>query len=47
MSIEKLHNGAWRISDMINGYLVQHVYYFYSKREAMAMFRQMVKEMKR
>ena len=31
--------GAWIVSDIINGYLVQRVYMGYSKREAVALFK--------
>jgi hypothetical protein len=40
MTIDKNAEGAWRISDIIDGYLVTKVYYFYTKREAMKLFRQ-------
>ena len=40
MSTEKLHNGAWRVSTVYNGYLVSRVFYGYSKREAVVLFRQ-------
>lgn len=36
MTIEKTMQGAWCISDIIDGYLVRKVYYFYTKREAIA-----------
>jgi hypothetical protein len=39
MNTEKLINGAWRVSDIVDGYLVQRVYYGYTKREAMRQFR--------
>jgi len=39
MIIDKNREGAWRISDIINGYWVSRVYYFYTKREAIKLFR--------
>jgi hypothetical protein len=33
-------SGAWEISDIVCGYLVRHVYYGYTKREALRQFRQ-------
>lgn len=39
MTIDKNAEGAWRISDIINGYLVTRTYYFYTKREAQKEFR--------
>ena len=39
MSITKNHQGAYVISDIINGYRVQRVYMGYTKREAVAMFK--------
>lgn len=40
MTTEKLFpSGAYRVSDVINGYLVQRVYYGYTKREAIAEFK--------
>jgi hypothetical protein len=39
MSIDKNNEGAWRISDIIGGYLVTRTYYFYTKREAIAKFK--------
>jgi hypothetical protein len=40
MSIYKNTNGAWVISELVGGYLVTKHYYFYSKREAVALFKQ-------
>lgn len=39
ISIEKLHNGALRLTAMIDGRLVTRVYYGYSRKEARAMFK--------
>lgn len=43
MTIERLHNGAWQISDIVNGYLVTRTYYFYTKRDAMRAFKREMK----
>lgn len=40
LSIEKTFQGAWRISAMVNGYLVSEQYMGYTKREAVAMFKE-------
>lgn len=45
MIVERLHNGAWEISDVVAGQYFSRVYYGYTKREAMAQFRRDVKEM--
>jgi hypothetical protein len=47
MIIDKNNEGAWRISDSINGYLETKVYYFYTKKEAIKLFNQFKKLMKR
>ena len=39
MSVTKLHNGAWEVAMMINGYRVHSTYYGYTKREAVAAFK--------
>lgn len=39
MNITRLHNGALEITDIINGYLVRRVYFGYSKREAIKLFK--------
>jgi hypothetical protein len=39
MITEKLRNGAWLVSDIINGYRVKRMYFAYSKREAVAEFK--------
>ena len=45
MSIEKVHpSGAYRVSDIVNGYLVTRVYMGYTKRQVIAMFKQEVKK---
>lgn len=40
MIVEKNNEGAWVVSDSIGGYLVTRRYYFYTKREAVRLFRQ-------
>ena len=42
MIAEKNYEGAWVISDIVGGYLVTRRYYYYTKREALAMFRREV-----
>ena len=39
MIIEKNHAGAWVISDIIGGYWVTRQYYYYTKAQAVALFR--------
>jgi len=46
MIIEKNAQGAWRISENINGYLETQVYYFYTKAEAIKKFNQFKKRLK-
>jgi hypothetical protein len=46
MTIERQHNGSLLISDIVNGYYVKKVYYFYSKKEAMKLFREYIKQEK-
>ena len=40
MTIERNHEGAYVISDIVAGYLVTRRYYGYTKREAIRMFRE-------
>ena len=40
MTIEKTIQGAWRVSAMLKGYLVSRQYFGYTKKEAMAAFRE-------
>jgi hypothetical protein len=42
MTIEKNYEGAWVVSDIVGGYWVTRRYYYYTKREALAMFRREV-----
>ncbi len=39
MSIERTFQGAWAISDIVRGYLVRRVYFGYSKRTAVQLFK--------
>lgn len=38
MTIEKTPNGAWRVYELVNGYLESRIYIGYTKREALAEF---------
>lgn len=38
MTVELNKEGAWVVSDMVDGYLVQKVYYYHTKQEAMEHF---------
>jgi hypothetical protein len=42
MIAEKNYEGAWVVSDIVGGYWVTRRYYYYTKREALAMFRREV-----
>ena len=46
MIIERQGNGSLLISDMIEGYWLKEVYYFYSKKEAIKLFKNLKKEMR-
>ena len=46
MIIEKQGNGSLLISDIVNGYWIKQVYYFYSKKEAIKLFREYRKKEK-
>jgi hypothetical protein len=46
MIIDRNNEGAWRISETINGYLRTQVYYFSSKKEAMKEFKKFRKGLK-
>ena len=46
MIIDKNNEGAWRISETINGYLETKVYYFYTKRQAIKLFKEYKKQIK-
>jgi hypothetical protein len=45
MSIEKLHCGAWRVSDIVGGYRVERVFFGYTKRQSMALFAEYIAEL--
>lgn len=40
MTCKKTVSGAWRVSDIVNGYLMTRQYFGYSKRDAIALFRE-------
>lgn len=40
MTIEKTFQGAWRVSNMVNGYLVTRQFFGYTKKEAVAAFKE-------
>jgi hypothetical protein len=40
MLIDKNKEGAWRIKDIINGYWETRLYYFYTKKEALELFKE-------
>ena len=44
MSIEKTFQGAYKISAVINGYLVSKQYMGYTKREAIQAFKEFTKQ---
>jgi hypothetical protein len=46
MIIERQHNGSLLISDIVKGYWIKQVYYFYSKKEAIKLFREYIKQEK-
>jgi len=43
MIVEKNREGAWVVSDIVGGYWVTRRYYYYTKREAVRLFRQEVR----
>ena len=45
MIIDKNNEGAWRISETINGYLETQVYYFYTKQQAIELFKEYKKQL--
>ena len=47
MIIDRNREGAWRITDIVNGYWETRLYYFYTKREAMQKFKREMKELKK
>jgi len=46
MIIERQGNGSILISDIVDGYWIKQVYYFYSKKEAIKLFREYIKKEK-
>ena len=46
MIIEKNQYGAYVISDIVKGYWIHQQYYFYTKKEAIKLFRKFRKEKK-
>ena len=46
MIIERQGNGSLLISDIVDGYWIKQVYYFYSKKEAIKLFREYRKKEK-
>jgi hypothetical protein len=43
MTVERNYEGAWIVSDIVNGYRVARRYYGYTKTEAMALFKRDIK----
>jgi len=43
MTIERTFQGAWRISGMVDGYLVTRQFFGYTKKEAIAAFKEATK----
>lgn len=46
MTAEKSIRGTWKISDIHNGYLIIRNYYGYTKREAIRLFKEELKQVK-
>ena len=44
MTIERQQNGSLLISDIVNNKYIKKVYYFYSKKDAIKLFRKFRKE---
>jgi hypothetical protein len=40
MTIERTFQGAWRISGIVDGYLVTRQFFGYTKKEAIAAFKE-------
>lgn len=47
MNIEKQNNGSLLISDIVNNQYIKQVYYGYSKKDAMRLFKKYKKEHKK
>jgi hypothetical protein len=43
MIVERNHEGYWVISEVVNGYLETRKYLYYTKREAIALFKEEMK----
>lgn len=44
MTIERIFpSGAWLVSAIVDGHLVTRIYYGHTKREAVSLFRQLIK----
>ena len=39
MTIEKTFQGAWKVSAIINGYLITRQYFGYTKKQAIVLFK--------
>lgn len=44
MTAEKTFQGAWRISDIVNGHLFTRQYFGYTKKEAIAAYKAEAKQ---
>ena len=44
MTIERQQNGSLLISDIVNNQYIKQVYYFYTKKDAIKLFRKFRKE---
>lgn len=44
MTIEKNHNGALIITDIVKGYLFKRIFYGYSKKDAIKLFKIAIKK---
>jgi hypothetical protein len=44
MTIERQHNGSYLCSAIVEGYRFSRVYYGYTKRESVRLFRNAIKE---
>ena len=47
MIIEKNMEGAWLVSETIDGYLETKAYYFYTKKQAVKLFKKYKKQLTR
>ena len=44
MTVERTVQGAWRVSQIVDGYLLTRQFFGYTKKEAMQLFKQYTKE---